>query len=214
MKKLPPLLRPAATVARAWRTALTPLPRASRLGIAARLSFAFGAVAILAVAANQIAERGNTLLSAIAAAPVVTAGLDERTAGLLPVALDQFQRAVLARVESPAASRVTAQAEATAALDGSRKTYADALRPNVGAPVLSGLEDELAAHAGLGAQVVRAADARRRLVNELDIEFQSLDGRIKSSLNRVWALFGKVVGRDYLVEASRTLDEIDRKSTR
>ena len=210
MEKLPPLLRSAATVARTWRASLGRLPRASRFGIAARLSFAFGAVAILTVAANQIAERGNTLLSAIAAAPVVTAGLDERTAELLPAALDQFQRAVLARVESQATSRVTAQAEATSALDDASKTYADALRPNLGAPVLAGLEDELAAHAGLGAQAVRSADARRRLVNELDIEFQSLDGRVKSSLNRVWALFGKVVGRDYLVEASRTLDEMAR----
>ena len=66
----------------------------------------------------------------------------------------------------------------------------------------------MTAHAELGAQVVRSADARRRLLNELDIEFQSLDGRVKSSLDRVWAVFGKVVGRDYLVEASRTLDEI------
>ena len=66
------------------------------------------------------------------------------------------------------------------------------------------------AHAELGAQVVRAADARRRLLNELDIEFQSLDGRVKSSLDRVWAVFGKVIGRDYLVEASRTLDEMAR----
>ena len=62
----------------------------------------------------------------------------------------------------------------------------------------------------LGAQVVRSADARRRLLNELDIEFQSLDGRVKSSLDRVWAVFGKVIGRDYLVEASRTLDEMAR----
>ena len=33
---------------------------------------------------------------------------------------------------------------------------------------------------------------------------------MKSSLDRVWAVFGKVVGRDYLVEASRTLDELGR----
>ena len=68
----------------------------------------------------------------------------------------------------------------------------------------------MTAHAELGAQVVRSADARRRLLNELDIEFQSLDGRVKSSLDRVWAVFGKVIGRDYLVEASRTLDEMAR----
>jgi diguanylate cyclase (GGDEF)-like protein len=210
MEKLRPLLRSAAAVARAWRGALRRLPRASRFGIAARLSFAFGAVAILTVAANQIAERGNTLMSVIAAAPVVTTGLDDGTAEVLPAALDRFQRAVLARVESPAVTRVAGQTDATAALDEARKTYTGALRPNVSETALAGLEDEVTAHAELGAQVVRAADARRRLLNEMDIEFQSLDGRVKSSLDRVWAVFGKVVGRDYLVEASRTLDEMAR----
>ena len=211
MDQLRPDLRAVARAPRhLWRRARHWLPRASRLGIAARLSFTFGAVAILAVAANQIAERGNTLMSALASAPVVTTDLDERTAELLPAALDQFQRAVLARVESPAATRVTAQADATAVLDEARLTYVDALRPNVSAPALGGLEDEIAAHAELGAQVVRSADARRRLLNEVDIEFQSLDKRVKSSLDRVWAVFGKVIGRDYLVEASRTLDETAR----
>jgi len=210
MEKLRPFLLSATSVARAWRGTLRRLPRASRFGIAARLSFAFGAVAILTVAANQIAERGNTLLSAIAAAPVVTTGLDDGMAELLPAALDQFQRAVLARVESPAVTRVAGQTDATAALEEARKTYLDALRPNVSEPPLAGLEDEVMAHTELGAQVVRAADARRRLLDEMDIEFQSLDGRVKSSLDRVWAVFGKVVGRDYLVEASRTLDEMAR----
>jgi diguanylate cyclase (GGDEF)-like protein len=211
MDQFRPDLRAIARAPRQlWRRARHWLPRASRLGIAARLSFTFGAVAILAVAVNQIAERGNALLSAIAAAPVVTTALDERTAELLPAALDQFQRAVLARVESPATTRVTAQADATAALDDARLAYVDALRPNVSEPALGGLEDETAAHAELGAQVVRSADARRRLLNELDIEFQSLDKRVKSSLDRVWAVFGKVIGRDYLVEASRTLDEMAR----
>ena len=38
----------------------------------------------------------------------------------------------------------------------------------------------------------RSADARRRLLAELDIEYEALDVRIKSSLDRVWAVFGKV----------------------
>ena len=210
MEKLRPWTRSAAATAIAWRRALRRLPRASRLGIAARLSLTFGAVAALTVAANQIAERGNALLSAIASAPVVTAGLDERTTEILPGALDQFQRAVLARVDSTAAPRAAALGEAGATLEAARATYAGALRPNVDGAALAGLESEVVAHAELGAQVVRSADARRRLLNELEIEFQSLDRRVKSSLDRVWAVFGKVIGRDYLVEASRTLDEMAR----
>jgi diguanylate cyclase (GGDEF)-like protein len=210
MEMMRPHLRSAATTARALRRALLRLLRASRLGIAARLSFAFLAVAILAVAANQIAERGDSLLSAIAAKPVVSAGLDERTAELLPAALDRYQRAVLARTESPAQMRAAALAESTASLDDARAGFAAAVRPDVRAAALSGLEDEVGAYVELGAQSVRSADARRRLLDELDIEFQSLDARVKSSLDRVRAVFGKVIGRDYLVEASRTLDEIAR----
>ena len=186
-----------ATVASAWRRLTRRVPRASRLGIAARLSIAFSVVAILTVAANQIAEHGSSLIRVMAAAPVVSPPLDDRTAESLPTALDQFQRAVLARVESTAAPRDKAEAEASAALDAARVTYLDALRPTIGDEALRGLEGQINAHNQLGAQLVRSSDARRRLVNELDIEFQSLDSRVKASLDRVWAVFGKVVGRDY-----------------
>jgi len=210
MEELRSLLRSAAAVARSWGGPLPRLTRALRLGIAARLSFAFGAVAILAVAVNQIAERGDTLLDGIASAPVVAAGLDERTAELLPAALDRYQRSVLARIESSAELRNATLAETTASLEDGSKAFVTALRPDVAEAVLAGVEDEVATHAQLGAQAVRSADARRRLLDELEIEFQSLDARVKSSLDRVWAVFGKVIGRDYLVEASRTLDELAR----
>lgn len=194
----------------AWSHLSRRIPRASRLGIAARLSIAFSAVAILTVAVNQIAEHGSSLIRVMAETPVIAPHLDERTAEALPAALDQFQRAILARVESSAAPRATAQAEATAALETARATYLDALQPTIGDDVLGGLESQINEHSQLGEQVVRSSDARRRLVNELDIEFQSLDRRVKSSLDRVWAVFGKVLGRDYLLEASRTLDELGR----
>jgi diguanylate cyclase (GGDEF)-like protein len=210
MEMLQRVLRSAAARVAVWRRSLRRGARASRLGIAARLSVAFGAVVVLTIVANQIAEHGSTLVRTIATTPVVATGVDERTAEVLPAALDRFQRAVLARVESPAAPRAAALAEATSALDAARASYADALRPTVGDALLAGLVSEVTDHAELGAQVVRSADARRRLVNELDIEFQSLDGRVKSSLDRVWAVFGKVIGRDYLLEASRTLDELGR----
>lgn len=197
-------------VVSAWSHLSRRIPRASRLGIAARLSIAFSAVAILTVAVNQIAEHGSSLIRVMAETPVIAPHLDERTAEALPAALDQFQRAILARVESSAAPRATAQAEATAALETARATYLDALQPTIGDDVLGGLESQINEHSQLGEQVVRSSDARRRLVNELDIEFQSLDRRVKSSLDRVWAVFGKVLGRDYLLEASRTLDELGR----
>src|SRR5262245_65995826 len=138
------------------------MPRTSGLGIAARLSIAFGAVTLLAVVANQIAEHGSALVRRMAATQLVPATLDDRTAEALPAALDQFQRAVLARIDSQAAPRVAAQDEAVAALDAARAGYFDALRPTMHDAALSGMEAQVAAHADLGAQLVRSADARRR----------------------------------------------------
>ena len=127
MDKLRPHLRSArAALTVAWRRATRRVPRAGRLGIAARLSIAFGAVAILTVAANQIAERGSMLIRTMAQATVVAPGLDNLTAEALPAALDQFQRALLARADSAAAPRAQAQVEAVAALDAAR---ADTWRP-------------------------------------------------------------------------------------
>jgi len=200
----------AAALTLARRRVTRRVPRAGRLGIAARLSIAFGAVAVLTVAANQIAEHGSTLIRTMAQATVVPPGLDNRTAEVLPAALNQFQRALLARVDSAAAPRVQAHDEAVAALDAARITYLAALRPTIDDAVLRGLEAEVTGHSELGAHLLRTSDARRRVLNELEIEFESLDVRIKSSLDRVWAVFGKVIGRDYLLEASRTLDELGR----
>ena len=211
MDRLRPYLRSAgAALTLAWRRTTWRVPRAARLGIAARLSIAFGAVAVLTVAANQIAERGSALIHAMAQATVVTPGLDNRTTEVLPAALDQFQRAVLARVDSAAASRMQAQDEASAALEAARIAHVEALRPTIDEAVIAGLEAEVTGHVQLGAHLARSSDARRRILNELDIEFESLDVRIKSSLDRVLGVFGKVSGRDYLLEASRTLDELGR----
>ncbi len=206
----PSIRRTAAAFFRAWRRAKTRIPRGRRLGIAARLSIAFLAVTVLAVAANQIAERGNSLLRAVAEAPVAAPGPDSRVAEVLPTALDSFQRAVLARVDSSAVPRREAQDEASLGLEAARAAHLAVLRPTIDEAVVQGLEAQIVAHAQLGSQLVRSADARRRLLAELDIEYEALDVRIKSSLDRVWAVFGKVIGRDYLLEASRTLDELGR----
>jgi diguanylate cyclase (GGDEF)-like protein len=211
MFKLRPDLRAAAALRLMWGRATARIPRARRLGIAARLSVAFLAVMVLAVVANQIAEHGSPLARLVEASTAQTPALDEGTAEVLPSALDRFQQVVIGRVDSSSQERRAAEAEAATQLEAARATYVAALRPTVDDTVLLGLEGQVAAHAQLGAQLVRSADARRRLLAELDIEFEALDERIKSSLDRVWAVFGKVIGRDYLVEASRTLDELGRR---
>ena len=174
-----------AAIALHWRRLFRRAPHESRLGIAPRLSIAFGAVAILTVVANQITENGSTLIRAIEQAPVVAPRFEEQQSPeVLPAALDQFQRAVLARADSEAALRVSAYDEAIASLDVARGTYFETLTPTLDAATLLGLDGQVTAHGQLGADLVKSADSRRRLLNEFNIELAALDGRMKASLDR------------------------------
>ncbi len=198
-----------AAVASHWHRIFRRAPHESRLGIAPRLSIAFGAVAILTVVANQITENGSTLIRALEQAPVVALRLEEqRSPEVLPAALDQFQRAILARADSEAAARIQAYDDATVALEVARAEYFEILTPTLDAATLLGLDNEVTTHSQLGAQFVKSADSRRRLLNEFNIELAALDRQMKASLDRVWAIFGKVLGREYLVAANRILDEL------
>jgi diguanylate cyclase (GGDEF)-like protein len=197
-----------AAAALNWRRAVRRTPQESRFGIAARLSLAFGAVAVLTIAANKIAEHGSSLIHAIEQAPLAAPVVQyERSPEVLPAALDRFQQAALARADSEAATRAVPYEQATAALETARGTYFAALSPTLDARTLLDLDARVTAHREFGARLVRSADARRRLVNEFNIEFEAVDGRMKASLDRVWAIFGRTVGREYLVEANRILDE-------
>jgi len=199
-----------ATIASVWHRLTRRAPHKSRLGIAPRLSFAFGAVAILTVVANQITDHGSTLIRAIEQAPVVAPRFEEQQSPeVLPAALDELQRAVLARADSEAGARVQAYEEATATLDVARGTYFEALTPTLDAATLLRLDSEVTTHRQLGGQLVTSADSRRRLLNEFNIELAALDERMKVSLDRVWAIFGKVLGREYLIEANRILDALE-----
>ncbi|MGH8130791.1 MAG: putative bifunctional diguanylate cyclase/phosphodiesterase, partial [Steroidobacteraceae bacterium] len=144
-------------------------------------------------------------------APVIAPRIEELPGpDLLPSALDQFQQAVLARVDSADVVRVKAHEEATAALEIARETYAGALAPTVDEATLLDLDGQVTTHTLQAGELVRSADSRRRLLNEFSIEFESLDKRLKASLDRVWEIFGKVYGREYLVESNRILNELGR----
>ncbi len=198
-----------AAAALSWRRLFRRAPHESRLGIAPRLSIAFGAVTVLTIAANQIAEHGSSLIRAIEQAPLAAPLVrDERSPEVLPAALDQFQQAVLARADSESAARAKAYLDASAALEAARGTYFETLTPTLDAETLLNLDSQVVTHGALGARLVKSADSRRRLLNEFNIEFEALDARMRASLDRVWAIFGRTVGREYLVDANRILDEL------
>lgn len=184
----------------------------ARLGIALRLSIAFAAVAILAVVANAITEHGSSLIQQMEQSPVVASRSVGQSPDLLPAALDRLQGALLARVDSADAARIAEFQRATAVLDAARETYLGTLAPTLDAESLQDVDAQVMAHGQLADQLVNSADARRRLLKEFNIELDSLNQRMQASLDRVWAMFGKVFGREYLVEANRILDDMRRQA--
>ena len=182
------------------------------IGIVPRLTIAFAAVAILAVVANDVSEHGGSLIRTIEEG-YTAAPADEGQAEIdaLPASLDLLQRSALARAELDDAGREARFAEALTAFSSARESYRATVAATVGAVTVAELEGASDSHAGLAADFVRAADSRRRLVREIAGELASLDSRIGALLERTLKAFGQVGSREYLVEAGRLLDEMERQ---
>ncbi|MGQ0384688.1 MAG: putative bifunctional diguanylate cyclase/phosphodiesterase, partial [Gammaproteobacteria bacterium] len=199
-----------AVLATAWDRLAQPSQRLSRLGIAARLSIAFGAVAILTVAANQIAEHGNSLYHAIEEAQV-TPRSSAQAVQVLPKALDAFAAAALARAESPASPPPSEFADAAASSKAARTAYAATVTPTLDEALLLDLEAQLESHAQLASRLVRSADARRRLLTELQIELGELGGRIRTAQAGARMDPGKLEAQMPLTEAGRLVGRLARE---
>ncbi|MSQ92440.1 MAG: diguanylate cyclase, partial [Gammaproteobacteria bacterium] len=198
----------------AWRRITRSILFETPLGIAPRLSIAFGAVAILAFVANAITENGSSIIRAIEqgsiAAPLGEEQFDPED---ILGALERLQRAVLARADSDDAARVMAHREAAVTLDAADETFPGALAPALDDASLNALDERLATHRSLAVELVRAADSRRRLLKEFNVGLESLDGQVKTSLDRTGKTFGKFVNRESLVDANRILDDMSKQAS-
>lgn len=197
-----------APLAAAWRRIAQWRAAGSRLGIAPRLSIAFGAVAVLAVTANSIFEHGSSMLRTIETGSLtVPAPRTQADSDALPAALDRFQFVVLGRVDSNGAERARSYRESSAALADAHQAYVATLTPTFGgSDAIGTLDAEVAAHRHLADELVAAADARRQLLRDLRAELESLDARMRLALDQAVKLLGKLMTRQYLVDASEALD--------
>ncbi len=202
-----------AAFASIWRLLSRWIAFETRLGIASRLSIAFGAVAVLAVVALVITEHRSSLISALERAPVMTSLAEESTVPeVLPVELDGFHRAVLARVYANDAASVRALKEATADLDLAYEIQSGTAATLLDIASLQALDGQVIAHKQLAEQLVQSADSRRRLLQVFNAYFETLDARMKASLERAWQMPGSVDDHPYVVDANRAIDEM-RKHT-
>ncbi|MEX1993919.1 MAG: EAL domain-containing protein [Steroidobacteraceae bacterium] len=197
----------SAISAATWRRLVQWPPALARLGIAARLSIAFVAVAVLAVTANSIIDHGDSMLRTIGTIPVAVRSTPTHSdPDALPAALDRFQLTVLGRVETNDAVRERAYRDSSAALATAHDSFATAVSTAVKEATVGELAAAVTAHLELSDGLVSDSDVRRRLPPELNREINPLDARLKAALERAVQLLGKHMTRQYLVDASQVLD--------
>jgi diguanylate cyclase (GGDEF)-like protein len=199
-----------------------------RWGIGARLSVAFAAVAVLAIAANLLVQHEISVIrtTRLVRIAVPTSSLPavvapQLAARPLPEIEAMSPRALIAAIkhyEGAVRSRLDVDNDesdaqlATAVKDLERETQAYVFQPDyVGARHrLETLRARLAAYRSHGDELVRTADSRQDVLKEFRNRFEALDARTKASLARSWKIFGRVIARKSLVDLNTSLDAIRR----
>ncbi len=189
-------------------------------GLAGHLGVVCVAVAAFALAANFLVEHRTLIIRTTEIRPVPAPGDIERTVKNRPPvviepfelvsAVERFGRAVLDRADDPGEARQQQFQAATEALDKETVKHVTAVRPHVSSERLRRLTDATKRHEAEAAELVRIADSRQVLLQECWNHFESLDSRLKSSLDHAWKIFGRVVARRSLIDISHHLDEIRR----
>ena len=204
-----------------------------RWGIGAHLGVAFAAVVALAIAANLLIEHEisvirTTRIVRVEASPVFAASAPAilRTAPTsastppqiraavsaksLAAALEHFVDAVRNRLDIHNDERDSELTTAGRELEREMDLYASASLPGT-SDAREKLPPRFAEFRAWGNDLVRAADARRSVLQEFWDRFDALDARTKAALARSWKIFGRVVARKTLVDLNSSLDEIRRE---
>ena len=219
------------------RSALRIRARARRvlsIGIAGRLALAFAAVAVLAVAANLIIERGDAVVQTTRIdrgqfSPIPAAGR-ENPAPSIPAdrsasradessadeidrrrflsAVDEFEHAIEVRASTDSNDSA-----------GAVQTAMQALRAALRAPPLqrrgaaSAVEGLLFEYEQAGLHFVQSTESRRAALHEYLGRVDATAGRISVSLDGAWKLFGRVFARESLLRLHAQIEELGRRVT-
>jgi len=187
-----------------------------RIGIATTLSVAFFAVAILAVAANVIAERRFDPIAPIAlpVAPATTPSLAkvdrspifDGSVERLRLALDRFDRATHHRVASQDANAEFQKAAED--LRRQRRNLLDQLTGQSDANEERIFNHVFDAHARIGAELISTADHSRELISGYTKRYEVMRSRARDAIDHAWKLFGRVVARQSVVALNRHIEEL------
>jgi len=188
-------------------------------------------VAVLALAANFLVEQRVRVEqteitrieppAALPVAPVIpavpaAAPAAERTSvvssDVLTGAIERFGRAVAARVENHNDSADLEQSQSARDLSRHLGTYL----ADVGALTvkldLKAVADHVKAYQAHGTLLIQSADDRRAALTAYATSFESLNARVKHSLDGAWTILGRVVARQSLLRLSQDLDTLRTNS--
>jgi diguanylate cyclase (GGDEF)-like protein len=207
-----------------------------KLSIGSRLGISFGAVAILAIAANVTVEHGASVIQTtnifgpsrivretprVALAvptPVPTPAAVPESPRMLPLEnadllddLAQFDRSLLSRAQAATSENKILLAATEQHL--AREVASFIAQDSTGS---TGLVRALAAQVrklrATGDALINASDARRAAFTSYWSHFDAVDRPIRSALDRNWTIFGRVIARQSLITLSRELDDIRRRA--
>ena len=206
-----------------------------RFGIAARLVVAFVGVAALVLAANLIVEQGvlveqTTQISRTMASPAgapatvetppraavappspskIVAERREITSDPLISALDRYGRAVQDRVKTNTPQSTAEYQRLTSDLDRACAAFA-AQAVSISGKSFSKLTAAVNAYKERSDDLVVMADNRRAVFVDYSTGVETLNARVKASMDGAWTIFGRVVARQSLLQLSAELDGLRR----
>ncbi len=207
------------------------LTRLPQLGLVAHLGLAFLAVATLAIAANIIAEHGTLVVHTtdvvpvekpvvVPPPPVVAPVVQPQTAspppatlaeaGRLSAAIHGFGRTTLNRVNEPTAAWAEQLKSANGELSEAIVAYVRAASGVAERRRLQQLTTQVSVHELQASELVQLADSRGKQLEALSKQFEELDAQTKSSLDRAWKIFGRVVTRQSVLDLGRRVDDLRR----
>jgi diguanylate cyclase (GGDEF)-like protein len=182
------------------------------LGITARLAIPFIAIAVLAATANLIARESVSVILWVTqpatASRTVTAvrTIDTIPAEALASVIDRFELASQLRAETNSARSA---AEYSAALDALRRRSYEYLAAG---PDKTGIGHAATDYIDHGREVVRVADQRRVARAEHSKLLAAINGRLQTTLDGAWKIFGRVIARQSFIQLRVELDAVRQHS--
>jgi diguanylate cyclase (GGDEF)-like protein len=211
--------RLSALFLRVWKARRAQVSRVFPLGIAARLSAALFAVAVLAGIANLLVSQSAVLIrtgSVSSALPVIVPPAPPIPAAPAPisrpapapvvhishaleddalVAIDRFEWIARRRAESESKEIIAEYVAATAKL---RK---------LSSPKAGRFDDYL----NKGAALVRIGDTDRSTRQDYEKRLEAIDEGINTSLDHAWHVFGRVIARQSLMKLHGDADALRQR---